>query len=345
MRLVVIIRVFDRKDGEKTPIKLTVLAIILCFLVNRAVLFFISFEFIMLPMALAIFLSKAGERFSAIQFFFGYTMVFSLTAFLFVVYFSFCGDFDQFKVFSKGLVDQRFLVQFFFVIVFAVKFPVLLLHSWLPRAHVEASTLGSVILAACLLKLGSYGLIRFFFLLGPSSYSWLEDLVFFLMFLALLRAVVCLFQTDIKALVAYSSVVHMTFLFCGICCFDLLSLSSNVRVSVSHGYVRALMFFLVGGTYGFMSSRSGLLLRGSSFVSSWLMVVTLLVVFLNCGLPISLSFMSEILVFTLVLSHSVLNSCLWFFYCLVARVFCYILFSILSVEKSHTRVQYRVWDN
>ena len=126
------------------------------FLVHRFVWFMILFEFIMLPMALFIFLAKTSERMSALQFFLSYTLVFSTLIFCAILKWSLEGDLT--RVFCAG--PDLGLLRILLVVGFGVKFPVFFMHFWLPRAHVEASTVGSMILASCLLKLGSYGLTR-----------------------------------------------------------------------------------------------------------------------------------------------------------------------------------------
>lgn len=152
----------------------------------------------------------------------------------------------------------------------------------------ESPTVGSVILASCLLKLGSYGLFRFSFL-GLEVYFFL---FLFCLFGFVGRCVCCFFSVDLKAVVAFSSVSHMTLLYC--CFFSLgeSSLVSCVLVSLAHGLVSSLLFFFVGWVYDFFGRRSFLFVRGLGFLSSFF-PFWFVVGFLNSGIPLTLSFFGE----------------------------------------------------
>ena len=186
-----------------------------------------------------------------------FTLLFSLPFLLVILYISISGnilfrDFFIVLPFVKELVFLCFLV-------FLVKFPVFIFHFWLPRAHVEAPTFGSVILASCLLKLGTFGLTRFFHFL-----AFFSSLIFILGVVGIVFSSVCCFFTpDLKALIAFSSIFHMSGLCRALICGVEGSLSIVAFLSCSHGFLSSLLFFLCGGLYEKSCSRSVLLLRGA----------------------------------------------------------------------------------
>lgn len=135
--------------------------IMVCFMINSIVVFLVIFEFILLPMCLVLWGRKTGERYTSIFYFIVFTLVFSLPRFVGVVLLASSGIVGS-MVGDVMLINK--FISFILCCILAVKFPLYLFHFWLPRAHVEASTFGSIVLAACLLKLGSYAAIRFSFL-------------------------------------------------------------------------------------------------------------------------------------------------------------------------------------
>ena len=209
-----------------------------------------------------IWCGKRGERFLSSVFLLSFTLFFSVPFFFIVLKTFFSGEFGFWDLvfFSCSFFSFSVFLTFF---VFAVKFPVFLFHSWLPRAHVEAPTIGSVILAACVLKLGSYGVCRVLFVLGGSAKSWFVCLGCLGAFASCL---VCFFSSDLKSLVAFSRVFHISFLFCSVVFSSERAFIASLVVSVSHGFCSALLFFYVGGGYDFFHSRSVVVVRGFNCV-------------------------------------------------------------------------------
>lgn len=185
------------------------------------------------------------------------------------------------------------------IFMFMVKFPVFVVHGWLPRAHVEAPTLGSVLLARILLKLGSYGLLR----LLVFCFRKFGQLTFvFGLFGALIAGAVCFLQSDCKAFIAMSRVSHMRALWAGMVSSRRLMTDPAVFVSVSHGFVAGCLFFVIGHLYERRASRSILVLREGWSLSTLLMVVWVVVCFINAGLPPTFRFFGEVSVFQIVCS-------------------------------------------
>jgi NADH-quinone oxidoreductase subunit M len=234
------------------------------FLALDLLLFFVFFEGLLFPMYLIIGMWGYERRVYAAVKFFLYTMAGSallLVAILFLYFRS--GAVLGEPTFELGPLTQlelplttaRWLFVAFFV-AFAVKVPLFPLHTWLPDAHTEAPTAGSVILAGVLLKIGAYGLIRFNLALFPEASDFFRGLVFVLAVIGIVYgAVVALIQRDLKRLVAYSSVSHLGFVVLGIFAGTLQGMSGGVIQMVNHGLSTGALFLLVGMLYDRLHTR------------------------------------------------------------------------------------------
>ncbi len=228
-------------------------------------LFYIFWEIVLVPMYLIIGIWGGANRIYATIKFVLYTLVGSLlmlvailaTAFAFQAAHdgSWTGAFDfeqlrQFAAttgFASGLQLAAFLA---FFLAFAIKVPMFPFHTWLPDAHVEAPTAGSVILAAILLKLGAYGFIRFALPLFPDAAHTFAPAIIVLSLIAIIYgAIVALVQPDLKKLVAYSSVSHMGFVTLGIFVFNEQGMQGAILQMVNHGLITGALFLLVGVIY------------------------------------------------------------------------------------------------
>lgn len=178
----------------------------------------------------------------------------------------------------------------FLMLCFLIKFPVYFLHLWLPKAHVEAPTVGRMLLAGLLLKLGTVGYLRLLGLVGGMR-------VYFCLVLGLLGMVLgsflCLLQSDVKSIIAYSSVVHISFVLlvlCLVCGFGKLS---GVLIMLSHGYVSTIMFYLIGEFYHILGTRMMIFISGLMVRRMIVSYVFIMVFLCNSGIPPSVSFFSE----------------------------------------------------
>jgi NADH-quinone oxidoreductase subunit M len=282
-------------------------AVLGSFLALDLLLFFLFFEALLVPMYLLIG-GWGGERriYAAVKFFL-YTMAGS--ALLLVgILFLFgradaalgTGTFDLRTLGSVAeglpLATGRWLFLAFFV-AFAVKVPIVPLHTWLPDAHTEAPTAGSVLLAGVLLKVGTYGLIRFNLALFPEASRCFSDLVSILAVIGIVYgALVAIAQTDIKRLVAYSSVSHLGFVVLGIFAFTQQGVTGGVLQMVNHGLATGALFLLVGMVYDRTHTRDLSEMGGLASVMPWLTGAFLFTVFASVGLPGLNGFVGEFLV-------------------------------------------------
>jgi NADH-quinone oxidoreductase subunit M len=280
-------------------------AMIGSFLALDLLLFFLFFEGLLFPMYLIIGGWGSERRVYAAVKFFLFTMAgsaFLLVAILFL-YFragSQLGqptfDVTQLANLSLPVVTARWLFLAFFV-AFAVKVPLFPLHTWLPDAHTEAPTAGSLILAAVLLKVGAYGLIRFSLGLFPAASAFFADFVSILALIGIVYgAVVALIQTDIKRLVAYSSVSHLGFVVLGTFAFTVEGMTGGVIQMVNHGLSTGALFLLVGMLYERTHTRDLGRMGGLGRTMPALAGVFLFVALSSIGLPGLNGFVGEFLV-------------------------------------------------
>ena len=197
---------------------------------------------------------------------------------------------------TKFPADLQWWLWLAFLASFAVKMPMWPVHTWLPDAHVEAPTAGSVILAAILLKMGGYGFLRFSVPMFPIASAELAPLIFALSVIAIIyTSFVALAQEDVKKLIAYSSVAHMGFVTMGIFTFTTQGIDGAIFLMLSHGLVSAALFLCVGVIYDRMHTRDidayGGIVERMPVYAAFFMVFTMA----NVGLPGTSGFVGEFL--------------------------------------------------
>jgi NADH-quinone oxidoreductase subunit M len=263
-------------------------------------LFYVFFEATLIPMYLIIGVWGGPRRVYAAIKFFLYTLLGSLLMLIALVYlYQASGGSFEIRAWQNlpiGLIPQIFLFLAFFA-AFAVKVPMWPVHTWLPDAHVEAPTAGSVVLAAIMLKLGAYGFVRFSLPIAPDAAHELAPLVIFLSLVAVVYVgFVALVQTDMKKLIAYSSIAHMGFVTLGFFIFSPIGVEGALAQMISHGFVSGAMFLCIGVMYDRVHSRQ--ISDYGGVVNTMPRFATLMMLFAmaNCGLPATSGFVGEFLV-------------------------------------------------
>ena len=263
------------------------------------IIFYLFFEGGLIPMFLIIGIWGGNRRvYSAFKFFL-FTLVGSVLMLIAIIYiYWLSGTTDVEQLYNLGIDSkyQNYLWLAFFS-SFAVKTPMWPVHTWLPDAHVEAPTAGSVLLAAVLLKMAGYGFIRFSVGLFPDASTDFIPLIFTLSLIAIIyTSLVALMQDDMKKLIAYSSVAHMGFVTLGIFTFTHQGLEGSIFQMISHGLVSAALFLSVGVVYDRMKTREIKNFRGLVNIMPKYAIMFMIFTLGALGLPGTSGFIGEFLI-------------------------------------------------
>lgn len=275
------------------------------FLADNLLLFFIFYELELIPLYLLIAIWGGARRGYAATKFLIYTAlsgIFILGAFLGLTWLSGATSFNYTAAIGNTLpLVQQLILLGAILIGFGIKIPLVPFHTWLPDAHVEASTPISVLLAGVLLKLGTYGLVRFGLELFPQAWAiFAPYLAWWAVVSTIYGSAIAIAQTDMKKMVAYSSIGHMGFILLACAAATPLSIVGTVFQMVSHGLISALLFLAVGLVYQKTGTRDLKILRGLLNPERGLPIVgTLMIigVMASAGMPGMVGFISEFIVF------------------------------------------------
>lgn len=274
--------------------------LVMSFLVLDLFLFYIFFESVLIPMVLIVGIWGSGERkIRAAYFFFLYTLLgslFMLAAIGLLKLNLGATSYDILLNSNFSLLKQKILWLFCFFAL-AVKIPIFPFHVWLPEAHVEAPTTGSVILASLLLKLGGYGLIRFLIPIYPQASIYFLPLVYTMATLSIIYAsLTTIRQIDLKRIIAYSSVAHMNLVVLGIFSFNIQGLSGSILLMVAHGIVSGGLFLMLGFLYVRYHTRLLYYYGGIAMTMPLFATFFLLFSLSNLGMPGTSNFIGETLI-------------------------------------------------
>ncbi|WP_322014560.1 NADH-quinone oxidoreductase subunit M [Paraburkholderia sp. J12] len=265
-------------------------------------LFYVFFEATLIPMYIIIGIWGGPNRVYAAFKFFLYTLAGSLLMLVALLYLyreTHTFDLASWQAAKLAMTPQILLfIAFFFA--FAVKVPMFPVHTWLPDAHVEAPTGGSVVLAAIMLKLGAYGFLRFSLPITPDASHYLAPVIITLSLIAVIYiGLVAMVQADMKKLVAYSSIAHMGFVTLGFFMFGpsgQLAMEGGIIQMISHGFVSGAMFLCIGVLYDRMHTRQISDYGGVVNTMPKFAALAMLFAMANCGLPGTSGFVGEFMV-------------------------------------------------
>ncbi|MGE3713751.1 MAG: NADH-quinone oxidoreductase subunit M, partial [Alphaproteobacteria bacterium] len=266
-----------------------------------SIIFYLFFEGMLIPMYLIIGIWGGKQRIYASYKFFLYTLAGSVLFLVAIIYmyssFATTSIPDLMKEAPRLSLDVQKWLFLAMLASFAVKVPMWPVHTWLPDAHVQAPTAGSVILAGILLKMGAYGFLRFSLPMLPDASQYFANLIFALSVIAVIyTSLVALMQTDMKKLIAYSSVAHMGFVTIGIFSFNMQGIEGAIMQMISHGLVSGALFLCVGVVYDRMHTREIADYGGVVNVMPKYALFFMIFTMASVGLPATSGFVGEFLI-------------------------------------------------
>ncbi|MBF6988667.1 MULTISPECIES: NADH-quinone oxidoreductase subunit M [Cupriavidus] len=262
-------------------------------------LFYVFFEATLIPMYIIIGVWGGANRVYAAFKFFLYTLLGSLLTLVALLYlYNKTGTFDILQWHQAKLsMNEQIAIFIAFFVAFAVKVPMWPVHTWLPDAHVEAPTGGSVVLAAIMLKLGAYGFLRFSLPIAPDASHYLAPFIITISLIAVIYiGLVALVQADMKKLVAYSSIAHMGFVTLGFFIFSDIGVEGGIIQMISHGFISGAMFLCIGVLYDRVHSRQIADYGGVVNTMPKFAALSVFFAMANCGLPATSGFVGEFMV-------------------------------------------------
>nr|BCO16642.1 NADH dehydrogenase subunit 4 [Varanus exanthematicus] len=303
----------NRKRMFLTSITTLQVLILMTFTANNLMLLYISFEATLIPTLIVITRwGTQAERLKAGMYFMFYTLASSLPLLISILYLNYplptpmTPEILTTQLKSTNTPNQVFL-WFGCLMAFMIKMPLYGFHLWLPKAHVEAPIAGSMVLAAILLKMGGYGMIRILPSLNPLTPSLMFPLLTMATWGIIMTSLTCLRQTDLKSLIAYSSVSHMGLVISAILTQTILGLSGSMLLMIAHGLTSSLLFCLANANYEQTQTRTLLIVQGLHTILPLMTLWWLYASFANMALPPTINLMGELFIISSLFSWSSLT--------------------------------------
>lgn len=286
----------------------TQLFLILSFVVTDLFFFYVSFESVLIPMFIIIgSWGSRSRKIKAAYYFFLYTLFGSLIMLFGILYLYTIVESTEYEILFNLVFTQKeqLMLWICFFIPFAIKIPMFPFHIWLPEAHVEAPTIGSVILASLILKLGSYGFLRFTLNMFPMGSEYFLPLVYTLAIISVIYASLSTIrQIDLKRIIAYASVAHMNIMVLGLFSYTHQGIDGAIYLMLAHGVVSSALFFCVGILYDRYHTRLLKYYGGLVQVMPIFSILFFLFTLANMGFPGTCNFVGELLVLSGLFQHN-----------------------------------------
>nr|YP_011017350.1 NADH dehydrogenase subunit 4 [Amblyomma dubitatum]WQF69013.1 NADH dehydrogenase subunit 4 [Amblyomma dubitatum] len=304
-------------------VNLMMFLLIICFSISNLLAFYFFFESVLFPIIMLIFgWGNQPERLQAGFYMLMYTIFGSFPMFVMIIFF-FKKNFSLIYFYMEWMSVSLNLLFIFLMLGFLVKIPMFLFHLWLPKAHVEAPIAGSMILAGILLKLGIYGIFRFKMMMFSCILMYCEIFIVVSIWGSVMISMSCLYQTDIKSLIAYSSVCHMGVVLGGMMSFSTFSTLGALLLMIGHGLCSSGLFCLANLLYERTFTRSMILLKGVKMIFPSLALWWFLFSIINMSAPLTMNLFGEFF-----LSLSILKMSIFFFPPIMLIIFMSACYSI-----------------